>query len=248
MPPGEDVRPTHETAALEVVDLTVRYRGVPAVKGVSLHVGPGEVVGLIGANGAGKSSTLAAVVGAITPTSGSVRLAGTDITGIAPEVAVRRGLALVPEGRHVFGRLSVADNLRLGLVGRRSRNGSAEDLARVLELFPVLDEFGSRPAGVLSGGQQQQLAIARALLAAPDVLLLDEPSLGLSPTAVDTVFDALSAIRDTGTSILVVEQRAQFTVAFADRTYVLHDGRLVLELTPSAAQDRELLERAYFGS
>lgn len=248
MPPTSDTPGPNSRPALQITDLVVGYRGIPAVKGVTLHVTLGEVVGLIGPNGAGKTSTLSAVVGAVTPTSGTVHLGGHDVTGTKPEDAVRRGLALVPEGRHVFGRLSVADNLRLGLVGRRDRAGSTEDMARVLDLFPVLAEFRSRPAGVLSGGQQQQLAIARALLAAPDVLLLDEPSLGLSPTAVDTVFDALGTIREGGTSVLVVEQRAEFTVAFADRTYVLHDGNIVLELDPGAAQDRELLERAYFGS
>lgn len=248
MPPTGDSPEPISRPALQVTDLVVRYRGIPAVKGVTLHVSHGEIVGLIGPNGAGKTSTLSAVVGAVTPTSGTVHLGSHDVTGTRPEDAVRRGLALVPEGRHVFGRLSVADNLRLGLVGRRARAGSTDDMTRVLDLFPVLAEFRSRPAGVLSGGQQQQLAIARALLAAPDVLLLDEPSLGLSPTAVDTVFDALGAIREGGTSVLVVEQRAEFTVAFADRTYVLHDGNIVLELDPGAAQDRELLERAYFGS
>lgn len=248
MPPNGDIPGSSDPPALAIADLVVGYRGVPAVKGITLHVGRGEVVGLIGPNGAGKTSTLNAVVGAVKATSGTVHLGGVNLTGTTPEGAVHRGLALVPEGRHVFGRLSVADNLRLGLVGRRSRAGTTDDLARVLDLFPVLAEFRSRPAGVLSGGQQQQLAIARALVAAPDVLLLDEPSLGLSPTAVDTVFDALGTIREEGTSILVVEQRAEFTVAFADRTHVLHDGRIVLELDPGAAQDRELLERAYFGS
>ena len=239
-----DTRP----AALVVAGLVVHYRGVPAVRGIDLHVGRGEAVGLIGPNGAGKSSTLKAVMGAVTPRSGSVRLAGEDITGLAPEVVVRRGLSLVPEGRHVFGQLSVDDNLRLGLVGRRDKAGADGDVAAVLRLFPILAEFRRRQAGLLSGGQQQQLAIARALLAKPDVLMLDEPSLGLSPTAVDTVFEALGAVRAQGTSILVVEQRAEFTIAFADRTYVLHDGCISLELSADAAHDQALLEKAYFGS
>ncbi|WP_164737167.1 ABC transporter ATP-binding protein [Georgenia sp. SYP-B2076] len=238
---------TQHDPALEVTGLEVRYSGVPAVKGISFTVGRGETVGLIGPNGAGKSSTLQALMGAVRST-GTVRLAGTDITGLAPENVIRRGLALVPEGRHIFGDLSVRNNLRLGLVGRRDSAGSTEDLDGVLELFPILREFESRAAGLLSGGQQQQLAIGRALLARPDVLMLDEPSLGLSPTAVDTVFEALQAVRAQGTSVLVVEQRAEFTIAFADRTYVLHDGEITLELSPEAAGDEDLLTKAYFGS
>lgn len=240
--------PPEVTPALGVEGLEVRYSGVPAVKGISFTVGRGETVGLIGPNGAGKSSTLQALMGAIRPAAGTVRLAGADITGLAPENVIRRGLALVPEGRHIFGDLSVRNNLRLGLVGRRDRAGSAEDLEGVLDLFPVLREFEHRAAGLLSGGQQQQLAIGRALLARPDVLMLDEPSLGLSPTAVDTVFEALQAIRSQGTSVLVVEQRAEFTIAFADRTYVLHEGEITLELSPEAAGDEDLLTKAYFGS
>ncbi|MGN6413137.1 ABC transporter ATP-binding protein [Flexivirga sp.] len=235
----------HE-ALLEVEGLHVRYRGVPAVRGVSLRLGRGETVGLIGPNGAGKSSTLLALMGAVRA-SGAVRLHGEDVLGWAPEQIVRRGLALVPEGRHIFGDLSVDDNLRLGLVGRRDRSGSAEAVSRVRELFPVLAEFRDRQAGLLSGGQQQQLAIARALLAEPDVLMLDEPSLGLSPTAVDTVFDALAAVRESGVGVLVVEQRAEFTVAFCDRTHVLHEGELTLQLSPADADDDSLLTKAYFG-
>lgn len=233
---------------LQIEGLTVQYRGVPAVRALDLHVGRAEAVGLIGPNGAGKTSTLHAVMGAVPPRSGTVRLKGRDITGQPPEAIVRRGLSLVPEGRHIFGHLSVADNLRLGLVGRRNREGAEEHLAEVLDLFPILRDFRKRQAGLLSGGQQQQLAIARALLASPDVLMLDEPSLGLSPTAVDTVFEALAAIKAQGTSILVVEQRAEFTIAFADRTYVIHDGRTSLELASGDAHDQALLEKAYFGS
>ncbi len=236
--------------ALEVRNLVVRYRGVLAVKGIDLTVGYGETVGIIGPNGAGKSSTLQALLGAVRPAEGTVSLAGEALAGLSPERIVRRGLSLVPEGRHVFGALSVADNLRLGMVGRRpgGPRTAKQDMARVLEIFPMLHQFRDRPAGLLSGGQQQLLAIARALLAGPDVLLLDEPSLGLSPTAVDTVFTALAAVRDQGTSLLVVEQRAGYTIAFAERTYVLHDGAITLELTPDDAHDDALLERAYFGS
>jgi branched-chain amino acid transport system ATP-binding protein len=157
-------------------------------------------------------------------------------------------VALVPEGRHIFGGLTVEENLGLGLVGRRERNGHDRDLAWIRGLFPVVEEFRGRPAGALSGGQQQQLAIARALLAGPDVLLLDEPSLGLAPTVVETVWDALRQIRDRGVTILLVEQRAQITVALAERTYVLTGGRIGATLTRDDAADTAGLVAAYFGS
>ena len=235
-------------AMLEVEELEVRYGAVPAVRGVTLTVGRGEIVGLVGPNGAGKSTTLLSIMGMVPPRAGDVRLAGRSIRGRRPERIVRDGVALVPEGRHVFTHLTVAENLRLGLVGRRSREGLADDLDWVNGLFPVVHEFARRPAGELSGGQQQQLVIARALLAKPDVLLLDEPSLGLAPTLVQTVFDALARIREHGVTVLLVEQRAQATVAFADRTYVLSNGELRATLTPQDANDTERLVAAYFGS
>jgi branched-chain amino acid transport system ATP-binding protein len=233
---------------LEIEGLEVRYGPVPAVRGIDLRVGSGEIVGVIGPNGAGKSSTLNAVMGAVPVHGGEVRLGGVAITGRRPEDIVRAGVALVPEGRHIFGGLTVEDNLNLGLVGRRDRNGHQEDLGWIAGLFPVVEEFRDRPAGALSGGQQQQLAIARALLAGPDVLLLDEPSLGLAPTVVETVWDALREIRERGVTIVLVEQRAQITVALADRTYVLTGGRVGATLTPADAGDRARLVAAYFGS
>ena len=231
---------------LQVADLTVAYNGVPAVRGISFSVAPGEAVGLIGPNGAGKSSTLLAIMGAI-PRSGQIMVHGASIAGLPPEKVVKTGLSLVPEGRHVFAELSVADNLRLGQVGRRTQAGAADTLEYVLTLFPILREFTGRMAGLLSGGQQPQLAIGRALMADPDILLLDEPSLGLSPTAIDAVFSALDAIRDAGKAVLVVEQRAEFTVAFCQRTHVLHDGELTLELRPEDAEKVDMLTEAYFG-
>jgi branched-chain amino acid transport system ATP-binding protein len=228
---------------LELEGLDVRYGSVPAVRALSLHVGHGELVGLIGPNGAGKSTTLHAIMGVVPPSAGDVRLAGQSVRGRPPEAIARAGIALVPEGRRIFGELTVEQNLKLGLAAKR-QNGS-DPLAAAYELFPVLAEMRARQAGALSGGQQQQLAIGRALVAHPDVLLLDEPSLGLAPTMVDAVFEALTAIRDRGVTILLVEQRAQRTVALADRTHVLANGELRMTLTPADANDTEKMIQAY---
>jgi branched-chain amino acid transport system ATP-binding protein len=234
-----------DAAVLELDGLEVRYGAVPAVRGLSLRLDQGELVGLIGPNGAGKSTTLHAIMGVVSAAAGDVRLHGRSIRGKRPEDVSRAGIALVPEGRHIFSGLTVDENLRLGLAGRRERNGVDADLARIGELFPVVAESRHRHAGALSGGQQQQLAIARALLARPDVLLLDEPSLGLAPTVVDAVFATLREIREQGVTILLVEQRAQVTIGFADRTYVLANGELRLTLTPADADDTERLAAAY---
>ena len=233
---------------LEVRDLELRYEGVPAVRKLSFRVDRGEVVGLVGPNGAGKSSTLLAIMGMVAPHRGEILLAGRPLAGRKTEAIVRAGVALVPERRHIFPELTVEENMRLGLVGRRSREGAAEDLDRVAGLFPVVRDARHRAAGVLSGGQQQQLAIARALVAEPELLLLDEPSLGLAPAVVDGVFAALGEIRARGVTILLVEQRAQFAVGFADRTHVLANGELRLTLTPADADDTERITAAYFGS
>jgi branched-chain amino acid transport system ATP-binding protein len=230
---------------LELDGIEARYGAVPVVRGVSLTVGEGEIVGLIGPNGAGKTTTLLAVMGAVPCTAGSIRLHGETITGSPPEKTVQRGIALVPEGRHIFAGLTVEENLRLGLAGRTARNGLADDLDWIHRLFPVVREFRSRPAGALSGGQQQQLAIARALIASPRVLLLDEPSLGLAPSVIDKVLGALSEIRARGVAILLVEQRAQLIAGFADRTHVLNNGRIRTSLTPAEAQDTDRMIAAY---
>jgi branched-chain amino acid transport system ATP-binding protein len=226
--------------ALELDGLEVRHGAVHAVRGLSLTVDRGEIVGLIGPNGAGKSSTLHAVMGVVPAAGGDVRLDGCSLARRRPEDVARAGIALVPEGRRIFAELTVEENLRLGAAGRRHG-----DLAPVYELFPVVQEFRKRQAGALSGGQQQQLAIARALFARPEVLLLDEPSLGLAPQMVDVVFEVLQQIRDQGIAILLVEQRAQRTVALADRSHVLANGRLRLTLGPEAADDTETLVSAY---
>jgi branched-chain amino acid transport system ATP-binding protein len=230
--------------ALAVEKLFVRYGAVEAVRGLSLEVKPGEIVGLIGPNGAGKSSTLHAIMGAAPVTGGDVRLDGRSLVGRRPEDVARRGVALVPEGRRIFGELTVDENLRLGLAARRARR-NGHGLGRAYDLFPVLREFRSRQAGVLSGGQQQQLAIGRALVSEPDFLLLDEPSLGLAPKIVDVVFEALAKIRDAGFAVLLVEQRAQRTVALADRSHVLANGELRLTLGPQDAGDTDRLVAAY---
>jgi branched-chain amino acid transport system ATP-binding protein len=232
--------------SLVVDQLEVRYGAVRAVRGLSLEVHPGEIVGLIGPNGAGKSSTLHAIMGSAPIVGGDVRLGDRSLVGLRPEDVARGGVALVPEGRRIFAELTVAENLMLGLAARRSQNGERAALDRVRELFPVVHEYRSRSAGALSGGQQQQLAIARALVAEPDVLLLDEPSLGLAPLVVDGVFAALDTIRAAGgVAVLLVEQRAQRTIALADRSYVVANGELRLTLGPGDAADTDRLVQAY---
>ena len=234
--------------ALLIEDVEVRYGVVPALRGASLTVGAGEVVGLVGPNGAGKSTLLQAVMGAVPVARGSILFEGRSVLGVSTDIVVRSGISLVPEGRHIFPDLTVDENLRLGLVGRGQVNGVQDDLEFVKGLFPVVHDFRRRQAGLLSGGQQQQLAIARALLAKPRLLLLDEPSLGLAPSVVETVWGALAEIRSGGVTILLVEQRAQITVGFADRTYVLGGGRIKMQLTPRDAGDTDRMVEAYFGS
>mgnify|MGYP000262283944 FL=1 len=230
---------------LVVSNLEVAYGGVVAVRDVSFTVEPGEIVGLIGPNGAGKSTTLHAIMGLVPARAGEVALGERSLRGRTPEAVARSGVALVPEGRRLFGELTVEENLRLGLAARASSEGVDEDLAEVYELFPVCREFRHRHAGALSGGQQQQLAIARAMMAKPAVLLLDEPSLGLAPTVVDLVFQTLRTIAERGMGVLLVEQRAQRTVALAARTHVLANGELRLTLTPDDAADTERMVAAY---
>jgi branched-chain amino acid transport system ATP-binding protein len=232
---------------LEVSSLEVRYGAVPAVRELSLRVGKGEIVGLIGPNGAGKSTTLHAVTGLVPVHGGDVLLEGQSLRRRTPESIARAGIALVPEGRRIYADFTVDENLRLGFAAGRGRDGSGA-LADAYELFPVLREYRRRQAGVLSGGQQQQLAIGRALVARPSVLLLDEPSLGLAPTLVDQLFETLGTIRERGIAILLVEQRAQRTVALADRTHVLANGELRMTLGPNDANDTEKMIAAYLAS
>jgi branched-chain amino acid transport system ATP-binding protein len=226
---------------LELVSIEVRYGAVPAVRGVSFRVAEGEIVGLIGPNGAGKSTTLHAITGLVPAHAGHIRVEGESIVGRPPERIAQSGVSLVPEGRRIYADFTVEENLRLGLAARRGQGA----LGEAYELFPMLREFRRRPAGALSGGQQQQLAIARALVAKPRLLLLDEPSLGLAPTLVAEVFETLARIREQGVTILLVEQRAQRTVALADRTYVLANGELRTTLGPADAEDTDKLVAAY---
>lgn len=231
---------------LRLDNLQVTYGRVVAVKNVTLEVNEGEAVCLVGPNGAGKSSTLLAVMGAVR-SRGDIFLHGTSTRGLQPEALVHLGMAMVPEGRHLFDTMSVKDNLALGTLARRRGRTPRIDERWVAELFPVIGEFASRRAGLLSGGQQQLVAIARALLSDPDLLLLDEPSLGLAPVAVDVVFEALDRIRAMGVAILLVEQRAQRATDFCERGYVLSDGEIRLEMTEGTSEDPETLLEAYFG-
>jgi branched-chain amino acid transport system ATP-binding protein len=234
-------------AMLELDGLEVTYHGVPAVRDLSLSVSRGEIVGLIGPNGAGKSTTLHAVMGLVRAARGDIRYSGRSIRGRAPEKVARAGVALVPEGRRIYPHLTVDENLKLGFAAARRRGSRAKVLGEVRELFPVLGRYRKRLGGVLSGGEQQQLAIARALAAEPELILLDEPSLGLAPAIVDSVFEALARIRERGVTTLLVEQRAQRTVALADRTYVLANGELRATFGPEDADATDRLVAAYFG-
>jgi branched-chain amino acid transport system ATP-binding protein len=232
---------------LEIDELHVSYGRVPALKGISLVVEKGEIVALVGPNGAGKSTTLSTVFGLVRPDSGSISLEGKSLRGMPPERIVRLGLALVPEGRHIFNTLTVAENLELGATARKDRAAVRADVGALLERFPVLERYYKSPAGRLSGGEQQQLAIARALLSRPRLLLLDEPSLGLAPVVIDVVFDVLAELRDEGVTILLVEQNAARAIELADRSYVLRTGQISLAGTRDELQDTADLETAYLG-
>src|SRR5215475_998426 len=241
----------HEPAdALLAIDsLRVDYGAVAAVKGVSLAVGSGEVVALLGANGAGKSTMLRTISGLVRPRSGKIRFAGVAIERLAPPRIVRLGLAHCPEGRRVFGSLSVAENLRLGAAARADRASAAADRERLFELFPVLRDRAHQAAGTLSGGEQQMLALARALMAKPRLLLLDEPSLGLAPLMVQAIFATLAALKREGVTMLLVEQNMTLALQLADRAYVLRTGKIRLSGSAAALQaDQERVAEAYLGA
>ena len=236
-----------ERAILEVEELHVAYGGVQAVRGISLEVRAGEIVALLGANGAGKSSTLLAIVGSVRAKSGQVRFDGNNVTASTPDRLVRDGVALIPEGGRVFARQSVAQNLRLGayVVADAARYRQHTD--RVYALFPRLAERRTQLAGTLSGGERQMLAIGRALMSGPRLLLIDEPSLGLSPQLVDAVFDGLSNLNRSGTSLLLVEQNMMLALELATRAYVMQSGRIALKGTAQEISASDEVRQAYLG-
>lgn len=220
---------------LEVTNLEVRYGAIRAVRGIAFSVHEGELVALLGANGAGKSSTLRCIAGALKAAGGSVRLDGEDVTSAKPETRVRKGIATVPETRDVFPDLTVDENLRLGSYIRRAdKAGVAEDRERMFQLFPRLAERLAQPAGTLSGGEQQMLVITRAMMSRPKVLLLDEPSLGLAPVIVDQIFELIATLKKSGVTILLVEQNVSQALSVADRAYVMRLGTIAAAV-PAAA-------------
>ncbi len=234
-------------AILDIQDLHVYYGQIHALKGVSLSVDSGEIVTLIGANGAGKSTTLKTISGLLKPRQGRVSLAGEDLSAFHPHDIVMKGVVHVPEGRRIFGRLTVQENLEMGAYTRNDRNGIGEDLDRVFVLFSRLKERAGQVAGTLSGGEQQMLAIGRALMTRPRVLLLDEPSMGLAPVLVDQIFDTIKGINAHGTPILLVEQNAFMALTIAHRGYVLQTGQVALSGSAGELQANAEVRRAYLG-
>ena len=232
---------------LKISDLFVNYGNVAALCGVSLEVGAGEIIAVIGPNGAGKSTLLLAIAGVVKARSGSVKFDGNDIALMQPEALVSKGLSLVPEGRHIFGSLTVAENLALGATVRRDWKEIASDTYKVLAMFPVLKDRYRQRANKLSGGEQQMLAIGRAMLARPRLLLLDEPSLGLAPLVVNHVYQAVVELRRSGVTVLIVEQNATRALATADRTYVLNSGEIVMSGKSTDMAGTVEFEAAYFG-
>jgi branched-chain amino acid transport system ATP-binding protein len=232
---------------LAIEGLEVSYGSVSALKDLSIAVGSGETVAVIGPNGAGKSTLLLAIAGVVKPLGGTIRFDGKDIAGTQPETLVASGIALVPEGRRIFGTLSVSENLRIGATVREDRSGVEEDLRRVRELFPILLERAEQKAAKLSGGEQQMLAIARAMLSRPRLLLLDEPSLGLAPLVVAQVYETIAKLRQEGLTVLLVEQNMHRALGASDRAYVLSSGQVVLTGKSSELGAVEEFEAAYFG-
>jgi branched-chain amino acid transport system ATP-binding protein len=232
---------------LTVENLHVRYGPISALRGVSLTVNAGEIVTVIGPNGAGKSTLLYAVMGAVPSAGGTIHFEGDSLLGLRPEAVARKGIALVPEGRHIFGTLTVEENLRLGAMIRKDRAGTKRDLRHTMEIFPVLGARRGSPAGKLSGGEQQQLAIARALMAQPRLMLLDEPSLGLGPLVIDQVYEILARLQREGFTILVVEQNTVRALETANRTHVMSTGVFELAGTREELLSHPHFEEAYFG-
>ena len=234
-------------ALLEIEDLHVFYGQIHALRGLSLALGKDEIVTLIGANGAGKSTTLKAISGILNPAEGEIRLEGAPLGHVAPHDVVGLGIVQVPEGRRIFGRLTVRENLRMGAFLRNDKDGIKRSEERALSMFPVLRERIGQVAGTLSGGEQQMLAMARGLMSEPRVLLLDEPSMGLAPMLVEQVFEAIEDIRRQGVAVLLVEQNAFMALQIADRGYVLETGEIVLVGTAEELLENDEVKRAYLG-
>lgn len=232
---------------LEVKDLEVYYGAIHAVKGISLRVEDGQIVTLIGSNGAGKSTTLHTISGLIKPRSGNILFDGTDITGTPAHKIVASGLVQVPEGRHVFANMSVMENLDMGAYLRKDKDGIEKDKKKVFELFPRLFERKNQLSGTLSGGEQQMLAMGRALMERPRVLLLDEPSMGLAPLLVKEIFSIIKTINEEGTTVLLVEQNANMALSIADYAYVLETGRITLSGPAADLSASEAVRKAYLG-
>jgi branched-chain amino acid transport system ATP-binding protein len=235
-------------ALLEVSDLHTYYGNIEALKGVSLEVEEGEIVTLIGSNGAGKSTTLRSISGLTPPAQGTIKFDGTEIAETAPQDIVRLGISQAPEGRHCFARMSVRENLELGAFLRRDKDGVGEDMDRVLELFPRLKERERQKAGTMSGGEQQMLAIGRALMAKPKLLLLDEPSMGLAPILVERIYETVEQINQQGVTILLVEQNANYALGVSKRAYVLETGQIALADDSESLRENPDVQRAYLGA
>jgi branched-chain amino acid transport system ATP-binding protein len=242
---GEDRR--NCMTLLEIDDIHVFYDNIEALKGVSLRVEANQIVALVGANGAGKTTTLRAISGLLHPRVGEIRLDGESLGGIPPHEIASMGLLQVPEGRRVFARLTIDENLAMGAFARRDHQAVAEDRERMLTLFPRLRERLKQVAGTLSGGEQQMLATARALMGRPRILLMDEPSMGLSPALVEQVFETIRTINERGVTILLVEQNALMALDIANFAYVMESGRIVLEGSGKELLDNEKVQRAYLG-
>ena len=232
---------------LEVNDIHTYYGNIHALKGISLTVEKGEIVTLIGSNGAGKTTTLRSICGLQKPRQGTIRLNGEDIGPFKAHQVVGKGVAMVPEGRGIFARLTVAENLDLGAYRRRDRQGIKEDLEYVFKIFPRLKERNKQVAGTLSGGEQQMLATGRALMARPSLLLMDEPSMGLAPVLVEAIFNVITVINQKGTTILLVEQNALMALSIAHRGYVIQTGQIVLQDTAANLKNNEMVQKAYLG-
>lgn len=234
-------------AMLEVKDLEVYYGMIQAIKGISFEVNKGEVIALIGSNGAGKTTTLHTITGLLSPKKGSVMFEGKDITKIPAHKIVSMGMAHVPEGRRVFADLSVYENLKLGAYTRKDKENLNKDLESIYERFPRLAERKNQSAGTLSGGEQQMLAMGRALMSKPSIILMDEPSMGLSPILVNEIFDIIESISKSGTTVLLVEQNAKKALSIADRAYVLETGKIVTSGKASELLENDSIKKAYLG-